>query len=67
VNWLSPKTISKRLDMSVKTVHRMIERGELPCIEFHSGRKRVSEMALERFLKNLERKQKVSGNGNDQV
>jgi Helix-turn-helix domain len=56
VNWLSPKSIAKKLDMSTKTVHRLCQRGELPCATFPSGRKRVSEEALERFMRNLEKK-----------
>jgi excisionase family DNA binding protein len=55
MNWLSPKSIGKKLDMSSKTVLRMIDDGELPAITFKSGRRRVSEEALERYLKKLER------------
>jgi hypothetical protein len=56
MNWLSPKTIAAKLDMHPKSLHRMIERGELPCVTFASGRRRVSEQALERLMRNLEKK-----------
>ena len=68
MNWLSPKSIGKKLDMSPKSILRMLKRGELPCVTFRSGRKRVSEEALERFMRKLEktpstRTEYESGNG----
>jgi excisionase family DNA binding protein len=56
MNWLSPKTIAKRYDMSAKTVHRMIDRGELPAVIFPGGKKRVSEEALEKLLRRSTKK-----------
>jgi excisionase family DNA binding protein len=56
MNWLSPKTVGGKLDMSAKSVHRMIQRGKLPSVTLPGGKKRVSEEALERFLKKLESK-----------
>ena len=57
MSWLSPKSIAKKLDMSSKTVLRMLDRKQLPSVTLPSGRKRVSEQALERFLRNLEKRQ----------
>jgi len=53
--WLSPKHIAQKYDMSVKSVHRMIDRGELPVVIFPNGKKRVSEQALEKMLRKTTR------------
>jgi excisionase family DNA binding protein len=57
MKWLSPTTIARRYDMSTKTIHRMIDRGELPAVVFPGGKKRVSEDALEKLLRRSSRKQ----------
>jgi excisionase family DNA binding protein len=57
MKWLSPTTIARRYDMSPKTIHRMIERGELPAVIFPGGKKRVSEEALEKMLRRSTKKQ----------
>jgi predicted site-specific integrase-resolvase len=56
VKWLSPTTIAKLYDMSAKSVHRMIDRGELPAVIFPNGKKRVSQEALEKLLRRSSRK-----------
>ena len=54
MNWLSPKSVGRRLDMNAKSVHRMLVRHELPFVVLPNGeKKRVSEEALARFLKKL--------------
>ena len=40
MNWLSPKTIAERYDMSAKSIHRMIDRGELPAVVFPERKKK---------------------------
>ena len=42
--------------MSAKSVHRMIDRGELPAVVFPNGKKRVSEEALIKALRRSTRK-----------
>jgi len=56
MNWLSPRRVGERLDLSSKTIHRMMKRGELPHVCLPGGKKRISEEALGKFLKRLELK-----------
>ncbi len=58
MKWLSPGTIAELYDMSPKSVHRMIDRGELPAVVFPNGKKRVSEEALDKLLRRGARKQR---------
>jgi|GEM_PF-4098361 len=51
IEWWSPARIAELYDMSPKSVHRMIARGELPAVVFPNGKKRVSRQALEKLLK----------------
>ena len=55
MKWLSPTTIAETYSMSAKSVHRMIDRGELPAVVFPNGKKRVSEQALEKTLRRSSR------------
>jgi len=61
VKWLSPTTIAELYDMSPKSVHRMIDRGELPAVIFPNGKKRVSEEALGKLLRRSSRKNNPAG------
>jgi excisionase family DNA binding protein len=56
MNWLSPRRVAEKLDVSAKSVHRMLKRAELPHVVLPSGKKRISEEALDRFIKKLELK-----------
>lgn len=56
MKWLPPRLIAERYSMSVKSVHRMIDRGELPAVIFPNGKKRVSEEALEKLLRRSTKK-----------
>ncbi len=56
MKWLAPTTIAELYDMSAKSLHRMIDRGELPAVVFPNGKKRVSQEALEKLLRRSSRK-----------
>jgi predicted site-specific integrase-resolvase len=56
VKYLAPKIIAERYCMSVKSVHRMIDRGDIPAVIFPNGKKRVSEEALEKLLRRSTKK-----------
>jgi predicted site-specific integrase-resolvase len=60
MKYLAPTTIAERYDMSAKSIHRMIDRGELPAVLFPNGKKRVSEEALEKALRRSTRQQTQS-------
>ena len=52
---LSPKTVAERLDVSRREANRMMARGTLPSFKVE-GKRRMTEEALERFMKQVERK-----------
>lgn len=48
--WLTLADIAEELDVSVRTVMRWVERGELPAIELPGGRKRVHRQMFDAWL-----------------
>ncbi len=55
MQWLSPKTVAERLDISRREANRMMQRGTLPSFKVE-GKRRMSLEALERFMKQVEKK-----------
>jgi excisionase family DNA binding protein len=59
MNLLSPKTVAKKLDCSIRQANRLMHNGTLPSFPI-GGLRRCSEEALEKYLRRLERTAEVT-------
>jgi len=55
MQWLSPKTVAERLNISRREANRMMARGTLPSFKVE-GKRRMTEEALERFMRQAARR-----------
>lgn len=48
---LSPREAGQILNVSVKTIHRLVQRGKLGCVEISSNNRRFRVNQIENFIK----------------
>ena len=58
---LTLEQVAKKLSVSKRTVQRLIKAGQIETLHPSSGLVSVRDTALERFIDNLQRKQRLSG------